>query len=94
MPAAPRRTLYTSAPLVYDGFGTETLRVVGHDTRNREPVREVAIEAEHYEWQTTRYLSGSHRFTHERMALADYLRWGDWDLMSMPEAKETAHVDA
>lgn len=73
-------TLFTAAPDAYDGFSTRTVRVVGKDNRRGGPVREVTVERRDYEWQTGRYGSGMCSYTHERMALADYVRFGDWTL--------------
>jgi hypothetical protein len=49
---------YTTAPEAYDGFGTITVRVVG--TFAGKPLRCVAIQPAHLEWQTCRYNSGLH----------------------------------
>ncbi len=73
--------LYTSAPLAYDGFGTETLAVVGGCNRSREPVRRIRVEPEHREWQLARYDSGMHRYTNERVSIDDWVRFGDWTLV-------------
>lgn len=73
-------TLYTAAPLDYDGFSTVTVRVVGRDNRRGNPVREVMMQRRDYDWQTTRYDSGMCSYTNARMTLADYVRFGDWTL--------------
>lgn len=49
-------TYFTDAPEAYDGFGTRTLDIVG--MRRGNFFREVAIPAEHVDWQTSRYASG------------------------------------
>ena len=54
--AIPTQITYTTAPSDYDGFGTETLRVVG--TMAGKPVRQVDTPVEHVEWQRQRYGSG------------------------------------
>ena len=62
---------YTSSPDCYDGFGTETLRVVGTAAHNGRPVREVQIDPSHLDWQESRYGSGSHSsYTDEQLAIA------------------------
>jgi len=53
----PIKFFYTTCPVEYDGFGTETVRVAG-TTKNGQTVREVSIAAEHYDWQLHRYYSG------------------------------------
>lgn len=50
-------TTYTSAPVDYDGFGTETVCIAG--VVGGKQVRKVATPAEHAEWQRNRYWSGS-----------------------------------
>ena len=49
-------TTYTTAPQVYDGFGTYTVAVVG--TARNLPIREVRTPEQHAEWQRSRYSSG------------------------------------
>jgi hypothetical protein len=73
-------SLFTAAPLDYDGFSTVTVRVVGRDNRRGNPVREVTMHRRDYDWQTARYDSGMCSYTHPRMSLADYVRFGDWTL--------------
>jgi len=55
----PTEHTYTTAPASYDGFGTETLAVVG--TLDGQPVRHVTTPVEHVEWQRQRYGSGNYR---------------------------------
>jgi hypothetical protein len=74
--------LHTSAPEAYDGFSTKTVRVVGTDLKNGNPVREITIDEKDYDWQTSRYGSGNHRFTNDFMKLEDYSRLGDWAIGS------------
>jgi hypothetical protein len=58
-PPAPRLVVtYTTAPVAYDGFGTETLAVVG--TLKGKEVRKVDTPEQHVEWQRQRYGSGLH----------------------------------
>lgn len=52
-------TRYTTAPVDYDGFGTQTERVVGRDKRGQD-IREVVIQGDHLQWQSMRYGSGLH----------------------------------
>ena len=52
----PTENTYTTAPASYDGFGTETIAVVG--TLDGKEVRQVATPVEHVEWQRCRYGSG------------------------------------
>lgn len=47
----------TSAPTIYDGFGTETAVEVGAD-RAGVTWRMVAMRREHAQWQRDRYFSG------------------------------------
>jgi hypothetical protein len=47
---------YTTAPESYDGFGTVTVEVVGSFLE--KPVRRVAIDPAHVQWQHDRYFSG------------------------------------
>jgi hypothetical protein len=82
-PARPETiVLYTSAPENYDGFGTRTLAVVGHvgHSRHKEPVRKVAIEKEHLEWQLGRYGSGLHTSTSDDSPLESFTKHGFWVL--------------
>ena len=72
--------LLTSAPEVYDGFGTATVAVLGVDTFSKHPVRAVSVDTQHYGWQVTRYQSGNHRHTDARVNVATYLKFGDWRL--------------
>lgn len=52
-------TRYTTAPIDYDGFGTRTVFPdCGSDSG--KTIRQVAIHAEHLQWQETRYSSGMH----------------------------------
>lgn len=51
----------TSAPEAYDSFGTKTV-VKEYAKNDRHSFRLVEIAAEHYDWQTNRYLSGLHPF--------------------------------
>lgn len=59
---------YTTAPDAYDGFGTETLTVVG--TLDGKPLRKIETPAEHATWQAQRNGSGMYptytetEFTH------------------------------
>jgi hypothetical protein len=51
---------YTTAPESYDGFGTETIEMMGlYDTRGKE-LRKVKIFDKNYNWQSSRYNSGIH----------------------------------
>jgi hypothetical protein len=52
----PVANTYTTAPPEYDGFGSETIAVVG--TLAGKPVRQVETPVEHIEWQRQRYGSG------------------------------------
>lgn len=80
-PQPPASTeMYTSAPEAYDGFGTKTLAVVGRDRQSGNPVRKVAVENDHMDWQTQRYGSGMHRFTHPQTPLEHFVKFGDWEL--------------
>lgn len=54
------RVVYTTAPAVYDGFGTTTLVEVAGTDRHGRTIRKVGIRPEHFEWQTQRYGSGMH----------------------------------
>ena len=59
LPIAPTLvSTYTTAPVDYDGFGTETVAVVG--TFDKKPLRHVETPVEHVEWQRMRYGSGLH----------------------------------
>jgi hypothetical protein len=50
---------FTTAPDVYDGFGTETLEVLPFKNQHgRTPYRKVEIPDQSLEWQTERYASG------------------------------------
>ena len=49
---------YTTAPEVYDGFGTTTIRIIG--LFDGKPVRLVETPPEHVDWQRCRYASGMH----------------------------------
>jgi hypothetical protein len=82
---------HTSAPDVYDGFGTTTEAVVGGDLRNGQPVRRVRIKAEHLDWQLSRYGSGLQRYTDPegRITLEGFVKMGDWEIAS-PFLKELA----
>jgi hypothetical protein len=51
---------YTTAPEVYDGFGTRTLDPDAGTTDSGRTLRRVAIEDRHLEWQDGRYGSGLH----------------------------------
>lgn len=51
---------YTTAPEVYDGFGTETVERMGVTNRNGDEWRRVEILDEHADWQIGRYNSGLH----------------------------------
>jgi hypothetical protein len=54
-----RATRYTTAPVVYDGFGTVTEDTAWLDTRGQR-WRKVRIHPAQYSWQTARYASGMH----------------------------------
>lgn len=54
------RVVFTSAPVDFDGFGTQTLAANAGTDHRGIVLRKVAIRPEHYEWQTVRYGSGSH----------------------------------
>jgi hypothetical protein len=51
-------TLYTDAPVDYDGFGTTTIIVVGKTRRG--DVRHVDVAPDHLRWQEGRYGSGGY----------------------------------
>lgn len=51
---------YTTAPEVYDGFGSNTVQTDAGEDHRGMPVRLVSIEAKHLDWQETRYGSGLH----------------------------------
>lgn len=53
-------TTYTDAPEDYDGFGTETVKVIGKTRRGM--VRMVETPQEHVEWQRLRYASGMYLY--------------------------------
>ncbi len=73
--------ILTDAPEVYDGFGTKTIGIVGTSKRHGgNAVRRVAIERDHFEWQTGRYASGSYYYTSERCPVESWVRFGDWVL--------------
>ena len=62
------RHAYTTAPSVYDGFGTVTLADdAGTDSRGKT-LRLVGIEPGHWRWQTQRYGSGCHAVIEESEA--------------------------
>jgi len=50
----------TDAPEAYDGFGTETVELLGKLDRNGNVVRLVRTPARHAQWQRMRYGSGLH----------------------------------
>jgi hypothetical protein len=50
---------YTLAPPNYDGFGTNSIAILGV-CQGRE-LRQVEILPEHLEWQENRYWSGNYR---------------------------------
>lgn len=52
-------TMYTAAVEDFDGFGTETVEWTRWATKQGDRYRKVLIQPQHYEWQTTRYLSGN-----------------------------------
>lgn len=58
----------TSAPVAYDGFGTETLKLLPWQSqRGRSQYRLVVIQDEVAEWQISRYHSGMYpAFTEEQ----------------------------
>lgn len=58
-------TTYTTAPEVYDGFGSYTVRLVGWRDGPRI-FREVSTPAEHVEWQRARYSSGCYAAMDEK----------------------------
>ena len=59
LPLAPTLvSTYTTAPVDYDGFGTETVAIVG--MFHKKPLRHVETPVEHVEWQRMRYGSGLH----------------------------------
>ncbi len=49
---------YTTAPVDYDGFGTQTIAVAGFSSEKK--VRLVQIHSKHFHWQDCRYGSGMH----------------------------------
>jgi hypothetical protein len=51
---------YTTAPDVYDGFGTVTVVVGAGETSKGTLVRAVLVLKQHWDWQTGRYASGLH----------------------------------
>lgn len=86
-----RIVYYTSAPEGYDGFGTETLAVVGREPRTGNDVRKVSTPAEHHEWQTQRYGSGLHRYTSPSLTLEYHAKFGDWEIDT--EAMQATKAD-
>lgn len=87
---------HTDAPECYDGFGTETIEVVGTSRRagaEGNPVRLVRIDAEHDEWQTTRYSSGLYCYTSNTLTLADMERWGHWRLTGGAKTPDPSIID-
>lgn len=50
---------WTTAPIAYDGFGTERTGEI-KDICNDRKVEEVKIHEEHLYWQEMRYSSGNH----------------------------------
>ena len=60
----PMTTMYTTAPVDYDGFGTQTWFDAGTD--NGRPTRCVEVEIQHEEWQRGRYFSGCYSAYDER----------------------------
>lgn len=79
---------YTTCPVDYDGFGTETIRVVGRCGKGL-PVRLVSTPLEHAEWQRNRYYSGG------IYLVADALRWQelvDYKLVDVTGKDETDEV--
>lgn len=58
---ADLRIIYTVAPAVYDGFGTITIDPAAGTTIAGRVIRKVGIRPDAWEWQTTRYWSGSRR---------------------------------
>ena len=50
-------TLYTTAPADYDGFGTITDDIAGHDKHGKQ-VRRVTVDPAYLNWQVMRYTSG------------------------------------
>jgi hypothetical protein len=50
---------YTTAPVDYDWFGTETVKVVGKDKRGKV-IRQVSSDPNRAEAQRGRYMSGLH----------------------------------
>lgn len=69
---------YTTAPVDYDAFGTQTLENnCGADSsRPDRPFRKVSIRAEHLKWHEARYGSGMHAsFTEEQFAKLKTENW-------------------
>jgi hypothetical protein len=85
---SPLVSLFTAAPLVSDLPRTLTTRVIGRDVRRDEPVREVTIDRRDLQRQLDRYDSGGIAHTGRFTTLDDWVRMGDWELVS----KEAAHV--
>lgn len=65
--------VYTTAPIAYDGFGTETIEEGKYIAKDK-PVKLVKIHPEHHVWQTMRYASGMHLCIEENN-LSAFLGW-------------------
>lgn len=74
--ATTMKTVYTTAPIEYDGFSTRTVaEVAGRDKSSGKVYRQVEIKDEHFEWQTSRYASGMHA-AHSPDSFAELVEYG------------------
>ena len=60
------KTVFTSAPESYDGFGTKTVEITDYFDRKDQPVRKIFIPASAENWQISRYSSGNYGFYDEK----------------------------
>jgi hypothetical protein len=67
----------TSAPDSYDGFGTETIEVLGRLGTRGRTYRRVRVAQEHEEWQRARYLSG----LYVCLRADEFEQWAEWALI-------------
>lgn len=75
---------YTSAPEVYDDYGTRTLEWLPYQSRGRHRYRKVAIPVENLEWQIMRYASGLHsRCT--QLQFDEWVKFGLVEPLHTPE---------
>jgi hypothetical protein len=75
-------TRYTSAPEAYDGFGTRTIALTDWELpKSHHRVRQVEIEAEHLEWQTSRNSSG----LHVTLTEAQFREWQEYGFVAPVE---------